>query len=432
MPFQRRIAYLYNNTKMSDFNFIVGTTQTAIPGHKFLFSVLSEFFYDKFYGTNNKDGDGTVLSTTDEIYVPHINPYAFMEFLKYVYRNEILLTSKSVGDMLQLSTDFNINCLKEICIQHLYSSLYPQNSLFVLDLSIDYNLFELKDKCLEIIGINSDKIFKDSDFFDINEDTLKIILKSNHFICSEYDLFMGAIIWAQSSIKVRDIKNNSAIIKKALNNIWCFIRFNNMSINDLLKCLEYKFLLPNDEIQLILNLLKQNNKINKIRKELSMNFKFFNRFQSISYNLIKNNTKSSAELYFSVSEPIYCYGFGIYGPTVNGLLFIKSQIATATLLNCNCSEVKVKTLELNYDGSNKIYNICFDNPIKLISNGFYYVIINFDNTNDIVFEKFCGIKLADEINIDEIVVKFRRGQSKYDLGCGSDRFAGVLLRKFIE
>lgn len=422
-PFQERVRYLYNNKKMSDFCFIVGPTQTEIPGHKFLFSIVSDVFYEMFYVDQ---------SDCLEINVPDISYFSFMEFLKYIYINDLLLTQKIVMDILQLSVDYKMPDLLRRCIDYLRKNLYIRNAMFVLQMSIKFDLFELKDKCLEVIGLNSEKLFKDLEFLSQEEEIIRVILKTNHFVCSEYQIFEAALAWAKKSCEKHDMPPYAKNLREMMKNCWDCIRFENMSDEQLNRVMDAKSILTQSAVQRILDIPKRQKKVKFNRKELANNMKLYNRFSTTTTEFFINDIRNFADLYFSVSEPVYCFGFGIYGPTKSGMNWITSQKVTATLQNHNCSQIKIKSIEFNYDGTDRIYEILFERPQLLNTSGFYYVIINYDEPDNVRYENYVGKEGLDEEEIDGIMVKYKHTKNNFGSSAVISRLTGILLRKFID
>lgn len=422
-PFQERVRYLYNNKKMSDFCFIVGPTQTEIPGHKFLFSIVSDVFYEKFYVND---------SECLEIYIPDISYFSFMEFLKYIYINDLLLTQKIVMDILQLSVDYKMPNLLRRCIDYLEKNLYIRNALFVLQMSIKFDLFDLKDKCLEVIGLHWEKLFKDAEFLNQDEELVRLILKTNHFVCSEYQIFEAAMSWAKKMCEKHNMPPYAKNIREVLKDLWECIRFENMSDKEIKLVMDGKGALSQPTFQRIANIVQKKKNSRNIRKDLAKRIIMYNRFQTIKTEFFINDVRNFADLYFSVSEPMYCYGFGIYGPTKSGLNWIPKQKVTAALQNSNCSQIKIKSIEFQYDGSNRIYELAFERPQLLNTSGFYYVTITYDEPDNVRYECHVGKDGVEEEEIDGITVTYKHTKDNFGSSASSSRLTGIMLRKFNE
>lgn len=419
-PFQERVRHLYSNSKMSDFNFIVGPTQSAVPGHKFLFAIVSDVFYKSLYEDDS-----------DEIQVPDMSYFTFMEFLKYVYFNELHLTQKIITDILKLSTDYQMIELHKRCIRYLRDNLYISNALFVLELCVKYDLMDLRDRCLSVIGNEPAKIFRDHEFLNLEENMLIMVLKSNHYVCPEYDIFMAAYAWAKTYCENHNMELTPEAIRSVMAKVWECIRFNKMPMSDFRKCLELKNLFTTEEIQRIFPIMKSRD--TKLpRRETACSTKSYNRFKKVTREILFNDYKNVPEMFFEVSEPIYCFGFGVYGPTLNGVQVIKKQNVTATLQNDNCSVIKIKTIHFEFDGSDQIYEIYFEKPLPLSAREMYNVMIEYDELDLEIFESFIGTDGKEREEIDGIEVKYGCAAKEFGISSNFSQLAVVFLKKFLD
>lgn len=98
--------------------------KVKIPSHKFILAVSSPVFYKMFY---------TELKELSEyIDLPDCDSEGFLEFLRFIYCDEVKLTGDCVIQVLYLAKKYMIPALENRCRSFLQENINPVNVLDLL------------------------------------------------------------------------------------------------------------------------------------------------------------------------------------------------------------------------------------------------------------------------------------------------------------
>lgn len=181
--------FLFKNEIMSDCSFLVkvGRTSIRIPAYKYILGGYSPEFYNLFY---------LMKASSDEIPINDISIESLYLFLELLYTERTTLSMKNIGDLFKLAYRYSVEFLKNECCRFLLQNITVDNVLTVMD---EYSIYEIPNfetKCLKIIK-NNLSFFKEPLFYEISNQTLSIILRSedlNGF--TEIEIFEGTNMWA--------------------------------------------------------------------------------------------------------------------------------------------------------------------------------------------------------------------------------------------
>ncbi|GAB0089451.1 hypothetical protein DMENIID0001_039920 [Sergentomyia squamirostris] len=204
-----RIAHLKGRNILSDMTFIVGSSETKIPGHKFILSLVSDIFE----------------SCDREIRIADFEADIFHEFLGYVYSGEVTLTDITAIEILKLAHQYKINYLIQDCVDYLRRNIKVTNVLQCLDLAITLHLKDLKFECLDVISDFTFSVLQQEAFTKITLETLKHILELDIIICTEYEMFQATMRWADAECQRQEIESNCENYNKILGDLMDLIRY---------------------------------------------------------------------------------------------------------------------------------------------------------------------------------------------------------------
>lgn len=152
-----RIKHLYNNPLMADVNFLVAEkgekreSKITVPCHKLVLGLSSPVFFAMFYGE--------LAETGDFIDLPDCDSEGFLEFLRYIYRDEAKLTGNCVMQVLYLAKKYIIPSLTELCRRFLEKHITPQNVLDVLPQVTEIDETHLTSVCWNVVDFHTEEVF---------------------------------------------------------------------------------------------------------------------------------------------------------------------------------------------------------------------------------------------------------------------------------
>jgi hypothetical protein len=146
------VNLLYDE-KFSDIEFLV--ENKAIKAHKCIIAMRSPYWKDLFE-------ENVVFKP---IVIENISYNAFKLFLKYLYTsnldNGVYLTPEILAEIILLSNQYEIFDLKDYCLNIFYNFLAdPSNIMDLYNTSVNYSLDELTDVCLKAIAFNFELLLK--------------------------------------------------------------------------------------------------------------------------------------------------------------------------------------------------------------------------------------------------------------------------------
>lgn len=244
-----RFGWLLENQFLSDVKFLLGEEETEIPAHRFLLISASFEFQNLF----------DQISVDDPIKLPENDPEVFIEFLRYIYTDDIKISSENVVKIFSLAKKFNIKCLEEMCSYKIRDVLRTNENYEECLYSPDfYNIEEIKTEFIELI-LTSDRNFLDSIKVEyLKFDDLKRVLLSDYSDLSEKDLFEFSMRWASKACAQNGEEPTPANMRIELSELFNSIRFPVMTSEEFDECAEkYDGLFSNSEMkELLIFMLK--------------------------------------------------------------------------------------------------------------------------------------------------------------------------------
>lgn len=203
----KRFGRLLSSEEMSDVHFIVGRAshKLKIPGHKLVLAVGSPVFKAMFYGPVVLEGDLTVqkkgcdcANQLCDIELPDVEPIAFLEFLRYLYTDEINLNRDNIVAVLSAARKYVIPGLVNACIDYLRYRVNKENALVVWQSCRTFGEEEYEYFCLQLIRRFAHYVFLSPDFLRLDHDTLCWFLKDDLIRIEEVDVFRAVARWGKN------------------------------------------------------------------------------------------------------------------------------------------------------------------------------------------------------------------------------------------
>ncbi|XP_068731466.1 BTB/POZ domain-containing protein 6-B-like [Montipora capricornis] len=223
---RERAAQLINNPLMSDIKFVITDSSSmdkkdkgTIHAHKFLLSLGSPVFRAMFYSS--------MADTREEIPLDDCDPRSFLDLLRYLYSDELHLTSGNVFELLYLSKKYLVPFLTESCCQFLETELRENNVFRILEHARLFSESHLEQQCWKLLDAKTSACLHTEGLLWISHATLSSLFKRDSLtlVDGECAVFKAAMRWASANCKARGFESTEEKIRRVLNNAIHLIRF---------------------------------------------------------------------------------------------------------------------------------------------------------------------------------------------------------------
>lgn len=238
---QEAFTLLINNEFLSDVKFRF-PNKNIIFAHSFILSLRCQEFYENFQGTI---GVKKLIEVDTD--VTHAS---FMDFLKYLYTNEIIINENNVGDLSKLSIKYKVDKLSKRCREHVMCNVTNETACNVLECAINEKLDQLQKVTQEFISNDYLNVLKTKSFPEIKENTLKSILELDPVSdTNEYYIFNEVVKWTSRACEKDGVNPTGDIRRAKLAENIKLIRFASMTLEEFSNCpIIAPDLLTSDEI----------------------------------------------------------------------------------------------------------------------------------------------------------------------------------------
>lgn len=212
---------------MSDVKFVIPKDSNSnskngrelIYGHKFLLSLSSPVFHAMFYGN--------MADTREEIPLSDCHSRSFIEFVRYLYSDEVHLTSGNVFELLYLAKKYIVPFLSESCCRFLEAELRENNVFRILEHARLFSESNLEQRCWNLLEAKTSACLQSEGLLWISRDTLSSLLKRDALtlVDGECAVFKAAKRWATANCKVSDLEPTGEKLRKVLKEVIYLIRF---------------------------------------------------------------------------------------------------------------------------------------------------------------------------------------------------------------
>ncbi|KAJ5079812.1 hypothetical protein M0811_04125 [Anaeramoeba ignava] len=260
-----QIASLQNNSKLSDIKFIVN--EKAFYGHKVLFGLTSLVLLEKFEKEPN----------LKQIDIENINEIEFQEIMNYVYQRKVEINFRNIKSLLNFAKVYQIEDLLLSCLEFLEKNIANQNCFIIFDISIKFQLDDLKEKTSKVIHESKD-CFKQEHVLDsFDDETLAQISLIRNDLTEIY-FFRRIIEWGNYKIENENHENQenqpNIDLKNKIVPLLNSLNFSNLSESDLQEIWDSQVFSGEQLVQLIpdgvheefKNKIKQTNNLTGIWK----------------------------------------------------------------------------------------------------------------------------------------------------------------------
>ena len=223
-----RTAFLFNNSLLSDIKFVVtdsqdesNSRQVRVPAHKLVLAISSPVFEAMFYGQMAEKGE--------EVELPDTDSHTLLEFLRFVYCDEVNLTIANVLGVLYVAKKYIVPTLADKCRSFLETKLDETNVLQILQEAKNLEESELEKRCWTLIDANTTICLKSDGVLTLRHDTLISFLKRENLYAEEVHVFEAVKRWAKAKCEEKGLEPTGEALREILGNAVDFIRFPTMS-----------------------------------------------------------------------------------------------------------------------------------------------------------------------------------------------------------
>lgn len=213
---KERCTFLFNNHVLSDVKLIVPAVTSAeseskkakrvISAHKFILSISSPVFYTMFNGELPETGDAVeVLDCEFE---------TLLEFVRFLYSDEVTLSGSNVLQVLYLAKKYMVPSLADKCREFLEENLYPSNVFSVLSVGELHEDKHLLDHCWKLIDRQTKVALESAE--SIERSVLEALVERDTLNIKEIDLFTAVSRWATNECGKQGLEADGIVKRRVL------------------------------------------------------------------------------------------------------------------------------------------------------------------------------------------------------------------------
>ena len=253
LTIRERNAFMFNNSLMSDVSFVVKSTAVdnlegarnvktiIVPAHKYVLAVSSPVFYAMFYSG--------IAEVHKEISLPDCDSQSLLDFLRYLYSDEIEIIPANVLGVMYLAKKYMVPCLVDKCATFLAECLDDSNALEIWMQARRFEVEELQQRCLEIIDVYTTACLDTDGLFSLNHDAIVSLLQRETLVIDEYCLFKKIVQWAKSKCQQQGSLQEGSEVRKFIGaRVINLIRFPTMKPEQFAEGVALSGILKEDEV----------------------------------------------------------------------------------------------------------------------------------------------------------------------------------------
>ena len=213
---------MFNNPLLSDVTFIVRPSETQIreirvPAHKYVLAISGPVFCAMFYGD--------IAKKNDSVHLPDCHANGFLEFLRFLYSDEVKLTADSVLEVLYLAKKYIVPHLATKCVEYLEKEMNYSNVFEILKYTRKFDEEDLVERCWQIIDNDTIDCIQSEAMLQIGHDILESLVKRDTLNIQEVELFKAAKRWAERKCSESDVEATGPEMRRVLRDALFHFRF---------------------------------------------------------------------------------------------------------------------------------------------------------------------------------------------------------------
>ena len=309
-----RCSFLFNNELLSDIKFtvpVLGESESKkskheIFAHKFLLSISSPVFYTMFYGA--------MPETRETVELPDCDYDVLVEFLRYIYCDELKLSLSNVSEVLYMSNKYMMPPLADKCREFLVSNMYPSNVFSVLSVAEFHEEEKIVNLCWKMIDGQTEAVLRER----IERPQLETIVTRDTLKIDEVKLFAAVDKWATSECEENGLTPDGKTKRTVLGEkIIKAIRFPVMEQYNFNRVVKSSGILSDEEVGLLQKYFDKTLDgpvgFPEHRRPSHDHLNLCPRFSHISRRTWSYDRGEKDSLVFVVSKSIKLYGLRLFG-----------------------------------------------------------------------------------------------------------------------
>lgn len=228
------LVKLVNNEAFADIQFHF-TNGQIIYAHSFILSIRSSQLYREIKNSVEQPKIIPITKATFEL---------FLEFIQYLYTNDLNLVIYNVFELFKLSKQYYVPSLERKCNAYLFKKLSDETACEFLQLALIGNCADLFKTFHDFIAQNYLPVLMSSEFLEINDETLKSIITLDTVSdVDEFEIFSAIIKWTNRACEKDGIISPTGTEQRQkLGDNFQWIRFEAMNPSKMVDC---EILAPN-------------------------------------------------------------------------------------------------------------------------------------------------------------------------------------------
>jgi hypothetical protein len=225
---RERNRYMFKNSLMSDVHFLVGMNdetegeKQSVPAHKYVLAISSPVFFAMFYGR--------LAETQDTVEIPDSNYESFVEFLRFLYYDEVNLTVDIVMGVNYLAKKYIVPALEKKCSVFLEKAVDASNVFKLLSYARKYKDEVVEKICWEFLDSDTVEAVNSECFCQVDKEVICELLTRDTLHAKEIELFLAVKKWAEVERSEWDEETSrNDLTKESINEVVNLIRYPLMS-----------------------------------------------------------------------------------------------------------------------------------------------------------------------------------------------------------
>ena len=386
---QERTSFLFNNPLMSDIRFVFASPnrgKSVLHAHKLILAIGSPVFEAMFFGA---------MAEQDEILeLPDVNSEQLLEFLRFLYCDEVWLSVANVRGVLYLAKKYIVPSLVAKCRGFLVEVLNGKNAFEMLVLARDLDEEQIEEQCWKVIDDNTESCLGSESLQSLDRGTVVKILQRDSLMASEVMLFNAFKKWASVRCLQQGLQPSISHIKDILGDTIHHFRFPLMTFEEFNQHVVPSGLLSEEETH---NMLMYYTEDLSSQEELIFPRKrrFFSQEHwkkliqgcktceiNDTFCSVQSKNAINQELHFAVDKVVYFAGVRLFAGYKVGKAYSASLVLSTRDLcgEKNLSVQAQRRYETEREGGRNIvgFDVLLDKPVLLNKSQRYTIGISIE------------------------------------------------------
>ena len=123
------------------------------------------------------------------------------------------------------SEKYMLHNIKDECGHYLQYNVDEERACFVLQISHDFNIEDLKTNALKFILSSGEPCLESKSFLSLSSECLRLVIESDNLMCKEEIIYQKIIEWSTTRCHDQNLPVNEENIREVLRNLLYLVRF---------------------------------------------------------------------------------------------------------------------------------------------------------------------------------------------------------------